>query len=346
MSSIGKHLLFSVLSQEDTAEKQRLLDRLSDAGVTSNMFGEEEEQRTYDYIMSYRQRYGVCPSIALVEVEIGIRFPAFAEQHPFDFWFDEFRKSLKHSIMLELVRLVEDNLSEGKIEQAMTCIGNTYAGLSDLMSEHKSAARLSELANPILQKHEMLQRGILQDGILTGFPYIDRVTGGAQPGDAWVIAGSSGSGKTYTLCKCVLYAVNSGKRCLFISMEMPNMQMGRRSIAMSSQVSAGALRLGRLSHFGVNQIRDFLHTWDAAHDDRLLFVEGRVNYSIREIKARIKEFRPDALFVDGAYMVRGMSQTRSRWEMNMEVMETLKQTAMTDKIATCALGGRSTFLNF
>lgn len=333
MSSIGKHLLFSVLLQEDTAEKQRLLDRLSDAGVSSNMFGEEEEQRTFDYIMSYRHQYGVCPSLALVEVETGIRFPAFADQQPFDFWFDEFKKSLKHSIMLELISLVEDNLSEGKIEQAMTCIGNAYSGLIDLMAEHKSAARLSELAGPILQKHEMLQRGLIQDGILTGFPYLDRVTGGAQPGDAWVIAGSSGSGKTYTMCKCLLHAVNTGKRCLFVSMEMPNMQMGRRSLAMSSQVSSGALRLGRLSFFGVNQIRDFLHTWDAAHDERLLFVEGRVNYSIREIKARIKEFRPDALFVDGAYMVRGMSPSKSRWEMNMEVMEILKQIAMTDKIA-------------
>ncbi len=333
MSSIGKHLLFSVLSLEDASEKQRLLDRLSDAGVTQNMFAEDEEQRTYAYVMDYRLRYGVCPSLSLVEVETGIRFQSFAAQQPFEFWFDEFRKALKHTVMLEMIALVEDNLSEGKVDDALTCIGNAYSGLTDLMAEHRSTAKLSELAGPILQKHDMLQRGLVHDGILTGFPYIDRVTGGAQPGDAWVIAGSSGAGKTFVTCKCALHAVNTGRRCLFISMEMPNMQMGRRSIAMSSQVSSGALRLGRLSRFGVDQIRDFLRTWDSAHDDRLLFVEGRVNYSIREIKARIKEFRPDALFVDGAYMVRGMTRTQSRWEMNMEVMETLKQIAMSENIA-------------
>lgn len=330
--SIEKQLLFSVLTAS-AEERVGLLERLVDAGVTPNMFGTEDAQRAFAFMVEYRASYGVCPSVALVEVETGIRFPRYVLQEPFAFWFDEFRKYIKHGILLEMLWLVEDYLAEGKVESAVQCVGNVYAGVTGLMEEHHSAATLSELAGPILAQHDLLQRGQLQRGIFTGFPYIDHVTGGAQPGDAWVFAGESGTGKTFVLVRCLLSAVSAGRRCLFISMEMPNMQLGRRSMAMGAEVNATSLRLGQLSRFGIEQVREFLRGWDAERNARLLFVEGRVNYSVTDVKARVKEFRPDALFVDGAYMLRAGASNRSRWEVNAEVMETLKQLAMSENIA-------------
>jgi len=41
----------------------------------------------------------------------------------------------------------------------------------------------------------------------------------------------------------------------------------------------------------------------------------------------------DAVFIDGAYMLRSAQPNRARWEMNMEVMESLKQFAMAENIA-------------
>ena len=128
-------------------------------------------------------------------------------------------------------------------------------------------------------------------------------------------------------------AVEAGKKCLFVSMEMPNMQLGRRTIAMGSEVNATSLRLGRLSRFGMDQVRDFIRSWGPEQNERLKFIEGRINYSVNDVKAKIKEFKPDAVFVDGAYMLRAGQFGRARWEMNMEVMEALKQFAMSENIA-------------
>lgn len=331
--SVGTQLLLSVLSAPTLEQRGALLSRLTDAGVSSRMFSSDGEKQAFDFIVDYRARYGVCPSPALVEVETPLRFPRYASQHPFDFWFDEFRKYVKHGVLLELVELVEGYLVDGKVDDAVTCLGNTYAGLTDLMNERKSTATLSDMVQPILEKHHLLQSGLLREGIFTGFPYIDRVTGGAQPGDTWVIAGESSSGKTYALCKCVMSAVAAGKKCVFLSMEMPNLQLGRRVLAMGAAVSATGLRLGRLSRFGLEQLYEFRDRWDDERDRRLVFVEGRVNFSIRDVKARVKEIKPDALFIDGAYMLRGLNPARARWEMNLEVMETLKQFAMEENIA-------------
>ena len=333
--SIEKQLLFSVLTSPQS-ERMELLSRMVDAGVTPVMFSNDEEKRAYEFILQYRENYGVCPSVQLVEVETEIRFPNYEFPQPFDYWFDEFVKYVKHGVLLELVNLVEDYLADGKVDMAVSCVGRAYSGLSNLLNERKPTATLAELAGPILEKHDLIQRGQLQEGIFTGFPYIDCITGGAQPGDAWAIAGESGSGKTFVLCKCVMSAVEAGKRCMFVSMEMPNMQVGRRSIAMGSEVSATGVRLGRLSIFGLEQVRDFLRGWDDGRNERLMFVEGRINFSVNDVKAKAKEYRPDAIFIDGAYMLRSTSQAKSRWEMNMEVMEALKQFAMTENIAIIA----------
>ena len=66
--SIEKQLLFSVLTSPQS-ERMELLSRMVDAGVTPVMFSNDEEKRAYEFILQYRENYGVCPSVQLVEVE-------------------------------------------------------------------------------------------------------------------------------------------------------------------------------------------------------------------------------------------------------------------------------------
>jgi replicative DNA helicase len=264
----------------------------------------------------------------LVEVETEIRFPRYISQNPFEFWFDEFRKYVKHTGLIDLLSTVESYLVEGRIDFALECIGNTYTRFRDLMQERRTSATLEDVAQEVLEKHHLLQTGLCQGGIPTGFPYLDDITGGVQPGDAWVVAGEPSVGKTYILCRCMLSAVQSGRKSLFLSMEMPNLQIGRRSLAMGAAVSANNFRLGRLSRFAINQVEAFLHDWNMNSAGRLVFIEGRVNYSVRDLQGKIMEERPDAVFIDGAYMLRNGKNSSARWEMNLEVLETLKQIAM------------------
>ena len=170
--SVGKQLLFSVLTAPED-RKTSLLTRLTGAGVTPEMFPNDDEKSAFEFLCSYYTRYGVCPSVSLAEVETDIRFPQYSTQHPFDFWFDEFRKYVKHGIMLELLGMVEDYLADGKVDFAIDCIGNAYAGLTDLMAERRASASLRDLADGILERHNLLQIGMLHEGIFTGFPYVD-----------------------------------------------------------------------------------------------------------------------------------------------------------------------------
>jgi replicative DNA helicase len=330
--SVGKQLLFSVLTAEPSASRVDCISRLSDAGVHPEMFPNEDERRAFAFMLGHRVRYGVCPSLALVEVETEIRFPQYASQNPFDFWFDEFRNYVKHTSLIELITQTESLLFDGRVNAALDRIGSEYVRLRDLMTECRSSETLAELGEEALERHHLLQIGAMHEGVFTGFPSLDTVTGGVQPGDVWVIAGESSSGKTFVLCRCALSAVQSGKKVLMVNMEMPNRQVGRRSIAIGAAVSSSNFRLGRLSQFAVDQVRNFLRSWDDDRNSRFVLVEGRVQYSVRDMKAKIMEVRPDVVLIDGAYMLRAGGGSRARWEMNMEVLETLKQIAMEENI--------------
>lgn len=331
--SVGKQLLFSILSAEDAADRRGGLTRLLEHGITRESFLEADEGASFEYMRTYFLRYGVVPSISLVEVEVDIRFPDNALDEPFAFWFDEFRKHLAAVQMVYLSEELEDLVENGRVETAIDCITEYNAKIRGLMQNRRTVSTMADMAEEILDQHAMTQTGQIATGIRIGFPYIDAVTGGIQPGDFWCIVGESGTGKTYISCRCALGAVEQGKKVLLVGMEMPNKQIIRRNMALGAHVSAMNLRLGRLSQFAVQEVRRYVADWrTSGKNDRLVFIEGRINMTVDDLMLAIHEHKPDVVLIDGAYMLRVSGHFKSRWEMNMEVMEALKQIAMTEDV--------------
>jgi replicative DNA helicase len=307
------------------------------SGLTSDVFYEDEERGAFEFMQDYRSRYGICPALNIVELETGIRFPQYDTQNPFEFWFDAFRRYVQHNKVLELFDRGENLLADGQVDDAIEELSAECLELRDFMQPRRRVSRVSDLARVVVDEHGVLQSGLTSAGIFTGFPYLDEVTGGIQPGDMWVLAGEAGSGKTYVACRCMLSAIEAGRSSIFVSMEMPNKQLARRTLSMGSGVSATSFRLGRLSHFAVQQVREYMETWNADYDQRLVMIEGQVNYTVEDVKVKVRELRPAVVFVDGAYMLKTRrSKAEKRWELQIEVVEMLKQMAMSENIAVFA----------
>jgi replicative DNA helicase len=313
------------------------LETLSASGLEPEMFPDEEEQRVFSFVREYRARYGLCPAVNLVEIEVDVRFPQYDTQNPFEFWFDQFKQYVRQLRLTELFEQAREKMSDGRVDDALADISDECLFLRDFMQIRRRVGRMSDYAQDLLTEHESLQTGRTRTGILTGFPYLDEITGGVQPGDMWVLAGESGTGKTYVLCRFMLSAITAGKTALFVSMEMPNRQLARRAFAMGAEVSATNFRLGRLSHFALSQLCDYMNREQVEYDRNLVLVEGQVNYSVEDVKAKTREFHPDIVFVDGAYMLKTRrSRYDRRWEVQVDVVEMLKQLAMEDGIAVVA----------
>jgi len=65
----------------------------------------------------------------------------------------------------------------------------------------------------------------------TSIPTLDKITGGLFPGEMTVIGARPGTGKSALAMQIALQAARDGKRAIFVSREMSNLQIGQRMIS-------------------------------------------------------------------------------------------------------------------
>lgn len=333
--SVGSRLLYSILALNTERPESAALffHRARDYGLDVDSFHTEEDQRIWTFIHNHVVRYGDVPDINVVEVELDVRFSEFAPVEPPEFWLDKVRELNKNIFLADTSIAFDNALNAGDTEGAEELLMQAASMISDFRGRIRSTT-LVDAGHQVVAEHDDVQQGLIPTGIPVGLPYLDEVTGGVQMGDAWAVAGRPSTGKSWISIRSSLGAYRAGYKVLFVSMEMPLNQVGRRSAAMGAGISTTNLRLGRLSAFARRSLVSYL---DRLSDNREHFhiLPGKLDMSVQDILLKVKELRPDLLVVDGAYMVRPSGAGRSRltgWEKEKAVAEELKQLAINENI--------------
>lgn len=81
-------------------------------------------------------------------------------------------------------------------------------------------------------------------GISTGFFGLDRVTGGHQPGQLWVIGGGTSDGKSAFAQQMALHMAANGHRTAIYTLEMPDDEVVDRLYAMHAKVDSALFKRG------------------------------------------------------------------------------------------------------
>lgn len=101
----------------------------------------------------------------------------------------------------------------------------------------------------------MKRKGMI--GVTTGFADVDTLLGGLHKGDLVYLAARPSVGKTATLLNVALAAAKSGKRVLFVSLEMSDDQVAQRLACIESGLNTRKLRQGEIED------AEFLRLMDA-----------------------------------------------------------------------------------
>lgn len=93
------------------------------------------------------------------------------------------------------------------------------------------------------------RRGLSSEaaGISTGFPDLDKITGGNHPAELTVLAARPSVGKTAFALNVSYHAANAGIPVLFASIEQSRAELGERTISLDTGIDAYRLRTGRLT---------------------------------------------------------------------------------------------------
>ncbi len=179
-------------------------------------------------------------------------------------------------------------------------------------------------------------------GLTSGFPDIDAMTTGFQPGNFIIVAARPGMGKTsFALNMAVAAARDSGQPVAFFSLEMSNNELIQRLICSEARISMNDMRRGNIKP----------HQWESISrameglDQLPIYLDDVGSLSVSDLRNRCRVLKKSAagnlgaIFVDYLQLMRPAVTSRNvnRNEELSDICRTLKVTAKELSVPIVAL---------
>jgi replicative DNA helicase len=172
---------------------------------------------------------------------------------------------------------IEPDIAEG-IEAVQTAFNERPV-------REETASSLHSLVEADIEKLERQLAGEEPERILTGFPSLDRILGGIQPGNLIVLAGRPSMGKSALALDMGLNLIRDDRVIAFFSFEMTREELIRRLASKICRINVLRLRHGSLESWQFDQYRN---TAQKIANLPLIIDEG--NFTPTGIERRIRDF--------------------------------------------------------
>jgi replicative DNA helicase len=281
----------------------------------------ETELPAYEFVRDHQRSYREMPQTQTVQSETGIRLPTAHE--PLQFYVDQVYSRHTFNLLRENFATLRGALESRDIPEA-----------SNVIQEMARATRNSRQGREVMQMDEAMGLVVSRmdqtrgmggiTGIETGWETWDGITGGYQNSDLITFVGRPSLGKTYVILRQAQMAHRAGHNVLFVTTEMGAEQIARRYAALEIGIDPTLLKLNMLSSHVQRRIRSL--ATEMAGADRLRIFSVGMNSKVSAISALCEEFGPDAVFIDGIYLMQpdGSSSKMNRMEKIAAVFDQTK----------------------
>ncbi len=300
---------------------------LDTCGVSKGHFI-NDERIVYKFVKDYFFKYGKSPKLKTTEKETKVSFPEFPKE-PIKYWLDNVCIRYKRQLIIQESKKVIDLASDDNLVAAVEKIFKLQVSVRDNNSTD-GVSTLSTIAPHVIDIHDQRQKSYKMVGVPFGLPYLDSITDGAQGGDTIALAGLYGSGKTYVLLSWATHSHKNNAIPMVCTFEMSDKQCARRILALRTGVYHTNIRLGKLSHWARKKLVTDIEKIKEYESGGVPFylMQGGMNSTVEELSLRINEFKPDIVYVDGAYMLKTSKGSYQKgWERVAETAEGLKMVA-------------------
>lgn len=284
------------------------------------------ELKLIDIIQNYIDLYKSVPDKNFVEIEIKAEIPDPPTSGSVSFWADEVRKRYAVENSYMLCKDILSKITEGDIDSA----ADASSRMTRILIEGQTKTRvygLEDTYDNILEVHDQARLNYSAFGIPFGLDFLDKSSGGAQGGDLITVAGRPGSSKTFLLLHMALTAFNAGKNVMLIPTEMSEIQYHRRLAALRNNISINKIKFGELSSIIGIPILKYDKELLEKSENKFYMTDASMSLGMLDVKSSTYVYKPDALYIDGAYLLRPETYAKSRYEMVSSVAESLKMLA-------------------
>ena len=314
LGSLGINLLAKIIDEDN----YKLFGKLQ------RKWFEDIEQGAYDFVYNFVRRYNKFPSLKIFYDELSIEELEITEtsQYYFDKLIERYKRILLESYLPYVNKKLEKRDIDGAIKEFENII-DTIKSETSIAEEHLFSYR--ELLETSLEL-SISNRIKTKLGITTGWKTLDEATGGFTNGNFYAIVARVKMGKSLVISRMAQSAYKEGRNVLFVSLEMPAIEIADRLLGLEFGLNKKYITHGRLSTFTEKEVKEELRKFDI--ENKFWFVDGKFNKTVDDITFTCKQLKPDIVFIDGAYLLRVNKSFKAKWELVTYTAEQLKFLAM------------------
>lgn len=190
------------------------------------------------------------------------------------------------------------------------------------------------LGKAVEHLEEVVAREGAMPGITSGFIDLDKITGGFQCSDLYIIGARPAMGKTALM---VNLALNANASCGIISAEQPTLQVAMRMLSVAGRIHASRLRNADLEETEWRSMT----TTVATLNDRVIRLNDQPAPTIADVARQsrqwVHQYQIKALYVDYVQRLSALDKKIPRHEQVAQVVMGLKELARELNIPIIAL---------
>jgi len=341
-------LLSKVLEEQD-------IRPLTDANITLNHFQTEDGQLIYRRITRYYKMpktAGLVPSREYIEKNFPtVTLPKPPKKTTLKALVEEFLQTyLRSELQLMADRIVESLASSDNPDTTLDEVGEKYLELSAKrrISEDQIVA---DIAKNIKERYDSAAAGGL-----TGIPYpwdhFNLESTGFNNGEFVLLYGRPKSMKTWILLVCACHAYDfANRRVLICTREMKPEEIADRCICLLIEAPYRAFKRKTLDQIPVpeggtmyDRFARYLDTMkidentcriEMGRDKSLIITSDRADPNgggVSGLRQKIRDHRPDALYVDGLYLMRHEGRRSPKWNDQTAIAQDIRDLALDENL--------------
>ena len=302
--------------------KEAQLSKLLRYGQIEHLFT-ANELPVYEFVYTFAKKHGKLPEAKTVLAHTEEELPNTAE--PSSYYNDLMCLRFNETELKKTLQLAAKFLAPGTKD-----INKAFDTVVDLAYRLKRAAMGSQVMD-FRQAQDLIIPDYVSKwtdtggaGIKLGWPTLDNMTGGLVTGDVLSIVGRPGQGKTWQMLHATHHAWREQEACiLFASMEMKQLPIQQRLIAIESKLSTAGVKNATLTTVGLAKLKGSLTQIKTAKS-AFWVTDGNLSATVDDIDLLCNILKPDLVAIDGAYLLKHPTE-RDRFRRAAENVELIKQ---------------------
>ena len=282
------------------------------------------ELPAYTFILGFVKNYNKVPDAATIEAHTQVELPP-PPAEPAAYYHDLVQRRWFERELKREMKAAADFLGvQGKDAMAALSILRSCVGRLVTRQEANQVTDFRGAYDIVVKDYVSKYNGEDCAGVKMGWPTFDEMTGGLAPGNMVSLVGKIARGKTWQLLYACLHGWREQGLCqMFVSMEMPALEIHQRLAAMHTHIPVKKLTSAELSTIYLKKLRTELLEVQGAKAP-LWVIDGNFGATIDDIVLLAQQLKPDSIWIDGGYLVKHPTE-RDRYRRVAENAELMKR---------------------